>query len=120
MIVGVVELARLAGQRVHGGDEPSLPDQAVLGDPDRAARSDPDPTVPSDSDRTVRSDPDRAERSHPERDALRDAVVAAGSGLLPILEASLAGAGLLVLFGVLTPGEARDAVDLDRRECGLG
>ena len=40
-------------------------------------------------------------------------VVAAGSGLLPILEASLVGAGLLVLLGVLTPGEARNAVDLD-------
>jgi di/tricarboxylate transporter len=40
-------------------------------------------------------------------------VVAAGSGLLPILEAALVGAGLLVLFGVLTPGEARNAIDLD-------
>ena len=40
-------------------------------------------------------------------------VLAAGSGLLPILEASLAGVGLLILLGVLTPGEARDAVDLD-------
>jgi di/tricarboxylate transporter len=40
-------------------------------------------------------------------------VVAAGSGLLPILEAALVGAGLLVLLGILTPGEARNAVDLD-------
>jgi len=40
-------------------------------------------------------------------------VVAAATGLLPILEASLVGAGLLVLFGVLSPGEARNAVDLD-------
>lgn len=40
-------------------------------------------------------------------------VIAAGSGLLPILEAALVGAGLLVLVGVLTPGEARNAIDLD-------
>lgn len=40
-------------------------------------------------------------------------VVAAGAGILPILEASLVGAGLLVLLGILTPGEARNAVDLD-------
>ncbi|MBW3632760.1 MAG: SLC13 family permease [Chloroflexi bacterium] len=40
-------------------------------------------------------------------------VLAAGSGMLPILEASLVGAGVLVLLGILTPGEARNAVDLD-------
>jgi di/tricarboxylate transporter len=40
-------------------------------------------------------------------------VVAAGAGILPILEAALVGAGLLVLLGILTPGEARNAVDLD-------
>ncbi|GBD32956.1 hypothetical protein HRbin33_01932 [bacterium HR33] len=40
-------------------------------------------------------------------------VLAAGSGLLPILHASLAGALLLVLGKVLTPGEARAAVNLD-------
>jgi di/tricarboxylate transporter len=40
-------------------------------------------------------------------------VVAAGLGLLPILHASLAAALALVLFGVLTPGEARDAVEID-------
>ncbi|MGZ8476198.1 MAG: SLC13 family permease [Candidatus Limnocylindria bacterium] len=40
-------------------------------------------------------------------------VVAAGAGIVPILEAALVGAGLLVLLGILTPGEARNAVDLD-------
>lgn len=40
-------------------------------------------------------------------------VVVAGAGLLPILEVSLLGAIALVLAGVLTAGEARDAVDLD-------
>ncbi|MBI4501635.1 MAG: SLC13 family permease [Gemmatimonadetes bacterium] len=40
-------------------------------------------------------------------------VVVAGAGILPILDASLVGAILLVLLGVLTPGEARGAVDLD-------
>lgn len=37
----------------------------------------------------------------------------AGAGLLPILQASLAGVAILVLAGVLTAGEARSAVDLD-------
>jgi di/tricarboxylate transporter len=40
-------------------------------------------------------------------------VVVAGSGLLPILHASLIAAIALVALGVLSPGEARDAVDLD-------
>jgi len=40
-------------------------------------------------------------------------VVAASTGLLPILDASLLGAIAVVLFGVLSPGEARSAVDLD-------
>jgi di/tricarboxylate transporter len=40
-------------------------------------------------------------------------VVAAGSGLAPILHASLVGALAVVVLGVLTPGEARGAVDLD-------
>jgi di/tricarboxylate transporter len=40
-------------------------------------------------------------------------VVAAGTGLMPILSAALMGAILLVLLRVLTPGEARAAVDLD-------
>jgi len=40
-------------------------------------------------------------------------VVAAAAGLLPILEASLMGAFAIILFGVLSPGEARSAVDLD-------
>jgi di/tricarboxylate transporter len=40
-------------------------------------------------------------------------VVVAGTGLLPILHAALVGCIALVLFKVLTPGEARDAVDLD-------
>jgi di/tricarboxylate transporter len=40
-------------------------------------------------------------------------VVAAGAGWLPILEAALLGAAALVLMRVLTPGQARDAVQLD-------
>jgi di/tricarboxylate transporter len=40
-------------------------------------------------------------------------VLVAGAGFLPILHASLMGALALVLFGVLTPNEARSAVDLD-------
>jgi di/tricarboxylate transporter len=37
----------------------------------------------------------------------------AGAGVLPVLQASLAGAVALVVLGVLTPGEARNAVDLN-------
>ncbi len=37
----------------------------------------------------------------------------AGLGLLPMLQAALLGAVALVAFGVLTAGEARNAVDLD-------
>jgi di/tricarboxylate transporter len=40
-------------------------------------------------------------------------VVAAGTGVVPILEASLGAVLLLVLGRALTVGEARDAVDLD-------
>ncbi len=40
-------------------------------------------------------------------------VVTASMGLLPILHASLLGALILVGVGVVTPGEARNAVDLD-------
>lgn len=40
-------------------------------------------------------------------------VVVAGTGLLPILDASLVGAFAVVAFRVLTPSEAIDAVDLD-------
>jgi di/tricarboxylate transporter len=40
-------------------------------------------------------------------------VLVAGSGLLPIFHASLLAAGALVALRVLTPGEARNAVDLD-------
>jgi di/tricarboxylate transporter len=40
-------------------------------------------------------------------------VVGAGLGLLPILHLSLLGAVGLLALGVLTPGEARDAIDLD-------
>jgi di/tricarboxylate transporter len=40
-------------------------------------------------------------------------VVVAGVGLLPILHASLVAAVALVVLGVLTPGEARGAVDLE-------
>lgn len=37
----------------------------------------------------------------------------AGAGVLPILQAALAGVALLLFAGVLTAGEARNAVDLD-------
>lgn len=40
-------------------------------------------------------------------------VFVAGAGLLPVLHASLIAAIALVVFGVLTPGQARDAVDLE-------
>lgn len=40
-------------------------------------------------------------------------VVVAGAGLLPILQASLIGAIVLVMSGVLTATEARESVDLD-------
>lgn len=40
-------------------------------------------------------------------------VIGAGSGLVPILQASLLGAMALIAFRVLTPGQARAAVDLD-------
>lgn len=40
-------------------------------------------------------------------------VVLAGSGLLPILHASLAGALLLVVLGVLSPNEAKNSLDLN-------
>jgi di/tricarboxylate transporter len=40
-------------------------------------------------------------------------VLVAGTGLIPILDAALIGAVALVVLGVLTPAEARGAVDLD-------
>ncbi len=40
-------------------------------------------------------------------------VLSAAVGLLPVLSAALVGALVLVLSGVLTPSEAKDAVDLD-------
>ncbi|MGE0552320.1 MAG: SLC13 family permease [Gemmatimonadales bacterium] len=40
-------------------------------------------------------------------------VFLAGAGVLPILQAALAGVALLIMAGVLTAGEARSAVDLD-------
>lgn len=40
-------------------------------------------------------------------------VVAAGAGLIPILNAALLGAVALVLLGILTPNEARSAIDFD-------
>lgn len=40
-------------------------------------------------------------------------IAAAATGLLDIVEAALVAAVVLVATGVLTPGEARDAVDLD-------
>jgi di/tricarboxylate transporter len=40
-------------------------------------------------------------------------VVGAGTGVIPILQASLLGAIALVVFRVLTPGEVRGSVDLD-------
>jgi di/tricarboxylate transporter len=40
-------------------------------------------------------------------------VVAAGSGLVPILQAALIGGAALIMLGILTPAEARNAIDLD-------
>jgi di/tricarboxylate transporter len=40
-------------------------------------------------------------------------VLVAAAGIVPILQASLVSAVLLVLFGVLTPREARNAIDVD-------
>jgi di/tricarboxylate transporter len=40
-------------------------------------------------------------------------VLGAGLGLMPVLQLSLLGALALVTFGVLTPGEAKNAVDLE-------
>jgi di/tricarboxylate transporter len=40
-------------------------------------------------------------------------VVAAATGLLPMVTAALLGAAALVLIGIVTPGEARSSVDLD-------
>jgi di/tricarboxylate transporter len=40
-------------------------------------------------------------------------VVGAGLGVMPILQLSLLGGMALVLFRVVTPGEARDAIDID-------
>ncbi|HEX6589063.1 MAG TPA: SLC13 family permease [Longimicrobiales bacterium] len=40
-------------------------------------------------------------------------VVCAGTGVVPVLQASLVGAMLLIAFRILSPGEARAAVDLD-------
>ena len=40
-------------------------------------------------------------------------VLGAGLGVLPILHLSLLGALVLVLFGILTPNQAKDAIDFD-------
>jgi di/tricarboxylate transporter len=40
-------------------------------------------------------------------------VVIAGAGFLPVLQAALIGVAVLVMTGLLTAGEARNAVDLD-------
>lgn len=40
-------------------------------------------------------------------------VLGAGLGVLPILHLSLLGAVALVLFGILTPNQARDSIDFD-------
>jgi di/tricarboxylate transporter len=58
-------------------------------------------------------EPARAQKIVPATAIGLAVVVAAGSGLLPILEASLLGAIAMVVFGVLSPNEARTAVDLD-------
>lgn len=39
--------------------------------------------------------------------------VVAGLGLLPMLQAALVGALMVIVFGVLSPGEARAAIDMD-------
>lgn len=59
------------------------------------------------------SDPPRPDKVLPATLIGVGVVVVAGSGLLPILDVSLLGAFAVVLFGVLSPGEARSAVDLD-------
>lgn len=41
------------------------------------------------------------------------AILAAASGLVPVLNAILAAALLLVLVGALTPGQAKNAIDID-------
>ena len=58
-------------------------------------------------------EPARAQKIVPATAIAVAVVVAAGLGLLPILEASLLGAIAMVVFGVLSPNEARTAVDLD-------
>jgi len=59
------------------------------------------------------SEPERSDKVLPATLIGIGVVVAASTGLLPILDASLLGAIAVVLFGVLSPGEARSAVDLD-------
>ncbi|OFW66470.1 MAG: hypothetical protein A2Z12_05440 [Actinobacteria bacterium RBG_16_68_21] len=59
------------------------------------------------------ADPPRADKVIPATLIGIGVVVVAALGLLPILEVSLLGAFAVVLTGVLSPGEARSAVDLD-------
>jgi di/tricarboxylate transporter len=62
----------------------------------------------------VGGDPPGASRRAPLVGLVAGAIVAsAATGLLPVLQAALLGAGALVLTRVLTYGEARDAIDLD-------
>jgi di/tricarboxylate transporter len=59
------------------------------------------------------SDPPRADKVIPATLIGAGVVIVAGTGLLPILDVSLLGAFAVVVLGVLSPGEARSAVDLD-------
>jgi di/tricarboxylate transporter len=59
------------------------------------------------------SDPPRSDKAIPAALIGVAVVLVAGTGLLPILDVSLLGAIAVVLLGVLSPSEARSAVDLD-------
>jgi len=59
------------------------------------------------------SDPPRSDKAIQAVAIGAAVVIVAGTGLLPILDVSLLGAIAIVLLGVLSPSEARAAVDLD-------
>ena len=59
------------------------------------------------------TDPPRSAKALPAAAIGIGVVVVAGVGWLPILESSLVGAILMVAFGVLTPYEARNSVDIN-------
>jgi di/tricarboxylate transporter len=99
--------AKLGGVRLKVGDT-----LLVLGDPgfEERWRDRPDFLLIA----RLGGSPPGATRKAPVVGAIAlGIVVLAGSGLLPILQASLLGAVALVFLGVLTPAEARSALDLD-------